>query len=175
MEFSGSKPKIDQSRHNNTILYRFESEIAPVINMRLKIEINSRGHFNVLRLKESDFNVQNSWFTGKSTLINYELEELFGTKRRALYQRKKSRDLFDLYWAYTHHKIDTEKLLHCYREYMQFVVDVLPSQNEFISNVEEKMNDPEFNNDIHMVLRPGIEYNNEEAFKLIRTELLEEL
>lgn len=34
---------------------------------------------------------------GTAFLKTYELEEMAGTKMRALYQRKKGRDLFDLY------------------------------------------------------------------------------
>lgn len=37
LSFLGDKPKREQSKHNNTLVYRFESEIAPVINMRLKM------------------------------------------------------------------------------------------------------------------------------------------
>jgi predicted nucleotidyltransferase component of viral defense system len=175
LAFFGAKPKIEQSKHNNSIIYRFESEIAPVVNMRLKVEINTREHFNVLGLKEMDFAVNNSWFTGSCQLVTFELEELFGTKLRALYQRKKSRDLFDLYWAYRHHKMDSGKVFHCYREYMQFVVDKSPSSNEFILNMEDKMKDKEFTDDIHFILRPGIEYDNEKAYEFIKTELLEKI
>ncbi len=63
--------------------------------MRLKIEINTREHFNVLRLKKIACKVENSWFSGECMLTGYELEELLGTKLRALYQRRKGRDLFD--------------------------------------------------------------------------------
>ena len=36
------------------------------------------------------------------TLINgYEIHEMPGTKMRALFQRRRGRDLFDLYWALT--------------------------------------------------------------------------
>lgn len=41
--FLGTKRKIESSIHNNTATYRFETEIPPVIQMRLKIEINCRG------------------------------------------------------------------------------------------------------------------------------------
>jgi predicted nucleotidyltransferase component of viral defense system len=99
MKFIGTRGKSERSLHNNSIIYRFNSEIPPVINMRLKIEINAREHFNVLGLKEIEFKVKNSWFTGECRLTTFELEELFGTKLRALYQRRKRRDLFDLYWA----------------------------------------------------------------------------
>ena len=67
--------------------------------MRLKIEINTREHFNVLGLKQIPYKVENSWFLGECMLTGYELEKLLGTKLRALYQRRKGRDLFDLYWA----------------------------------------------------------------------------
>lgn len=79
--------------------------------MKLKIEINTREHFNVLGLKEIPYKVENPWFSGEYNLTGYELEELLGTKLRALYQRRKRRDLFDLYWALTNHKIDTLKVI----------------------------------------------------------------
>lgn len=43
--FIGTKAKSEKSLHNNSLIYRFESEMPPVINMRLKIEINTREHF----------------------------------------------------------------------------------------------------------------------------------
>ena len=64
----------------------------------LKIEINTREHFTVLGLTEHQLNISNPWFTGAANLKTYQLDELLGTKLRALYQRRKSRDLFDL-WA----------------------------------------------------------------------------
>jgi predicted nucleotidyltransferase component of viral defense system len=175
LEFLGTKRKVDQSLHNNTIIYPFESEIAPVIKMKLKIEINTREHFNVLGLKEVDLQVQNGWFSGGCNIPSYELEELLGTKLRALYQRSKSRDLFDLYWAYQHHSVNTEKLLKCYRAYMDFDVEHPPTQKIFIANMEEKMKDKDFTGDINVILRPGVEYDNTNAYKFIKKEILEKL
>jgi predicted nucleotidyltransferase component of viral defense system len=40
--FLGSKRTVKQHTHNNTMIYRFDTEIPPVVNMRLKIEINTR-------------------------------------------------------------------------------------------------------------------------------------
>lgn len=97
LSFLGTKRTVKQHIHNNTVIYRFETETQPVINMRLKIEINTREHFNVLGLKEIPYKVENEWFSGECNLTGYELEELLGTKMRALYQRRKGRDLFDLY------------------------------------------------------------------------------
>jgi hypothetical protein len=40
--------------------------------------------------------VENPWFTGQAAVVSFEPEELFGTKLRALLQRRKGNDLFDL-------------------------------------------------------------------------------
>jgi len=37
------------------------------------------------------------------------------------------------------------------------------------------MKDKEFTGDIQMILRPGIEYNNEKAYEFVKTELLEKI
>ena len=85
------KPVIKQRANNNSIVYRFESEIPPVINLRLKIEINCREHFTVLGYKEIEHTIENTWAKGSCKLIAFEAEEMLGTKLRALYQRKKGR------------------------------------------------------------------------------------
>lgn len=58
------------------------------------------------------FEVESPWFTGAAEVLTYEPEELLGTKLRALYQRKKGRDLFDLSEALTHiTSLDLEKVV----------------------------------------------------------------
>ena len=99
------------------MLFRMESEIPPTIPIRLKIEINCFEHFNVLGLTKIPFHVENSWFTGEAQLTTYHFEELLGTKLRALYQRKKGRDLFDLYIALKQKDVDVDKAV--FRKRMQ--------------------------------------------------------
>ena len=156
-----------QKRYNNTMLFRVESEIAPVVQIRLKIEINCFEHFNVLGLTKVPFRMENSWFTGEAELTTYHFEELLGTKLRALYQRKKGRDLFDLYIALQRRDVDVDKVLQCYKKYMEFVVDKTPSYKQFVNNMEEKMQDPEFLEDTTMLLRPEIKFSPIEAYPLI--------
>ena len=95
----------------------------------------------MLGLKEIPYKVENGWFSGECNLTGYELEELLGTKLRALYQRRKGRDLFDLYWAMDHQNVDAEKLIHCYKTYMEYSVDKPPTQKQFLVNMEEKLSD----------------------------------
>ena len=75
----------------------------------------------------------NSWFTGEAELTTYHFEVLLGTKLRALYQRKKGRDLFDLYIALQRKEVDVDKVLQCYKKYMEFVVDRAPSYKQFVT------------------------------------------
>ena len=169
------KPVVKQKANNNTLVYRFESEIPPVINLRLKIEINCREHFTVLGYKEFEHHMDNTWAKGTYKLIAFDAEEMLGTKLRALYQRKKGRDLFDLYYALTNLDLDKDVLIKCYKEYMAFSVDKPPSQKQFLRNMEEKLKDPDFEGDMYALLRPGIEYNQAKAYELIKTELIEKI
>ena len=175
LSFLGTKRTVKQHIHNNTIIYRFDTSVQPIINMRLKIEINTREHFNVLGLKQIPYKVENGWFSGECLLTGYELEELLGTKLRALYQRRKGRDLFDLYWALKNQTVDTEKLIHCYKAYMKFSVDNPPTKKQFLANMEEKMTERDFLEDIHVLLRPAIDYKHNEAWDLVRKEIIEKI
>jgi predicted nucleotidyltransferase component of viral defense system len=164
-----------QKRYNNTMLFRFESEIPPVVQMRLKVEINCFEHFNVLGLTKIPFTVDNPWFTGSAELTTYKFEELLGTKLRALYQRKKGRDLFDLYYALTKREVDVQKVMLCYLKYMEFVVGKAPSYKQFVANIEEKMHDTEFLEDTEALLRPDTHFISEEAYPLIYDSLIDKM
>jgi len=175
LSFLGTKRTVKQHLHNNTVVYRFDSEMQPITNMRLKIEINTREHLNILGSKEIPYEVNNEWFSGKCSITGYEVEELLGTKLKALYQRKKGRDLFDMYWALKNLDIDTDKVIHCYKVHMENAVSKPPTQKQFLINMNDKMSDREFLEDIRLVLRQGMEYDNQEAWELVRSELVEKI
>jgi predicted nucleotidyltransferase component of viral defense system len=162
--------------HNFTLNYRFESEFPPVINLRLKVETNTREHFTVLGLEQFPFEVKSSWFDGSCNLTTYRLEELLGTKLRALYQRRKGRDLYDMYIALIQKPdLDKDALLQSYREYMQYSVEKPPTQREYILNMEAKMQDPEFLGDTTALLRPDVPYDPQTAYELVKTTLIEHI
>jgi predicted nucleotidyltransferase component of viral defense system len=173
--FLGTKRNITTSIHNNTVEYRFETEIQPIIRMRLKIEINCREHFTVLGLQQLPFKVQNGWFSGECMINTYYIEELLGTKLRALYQRRKGRDLFDLDLALTKLDIDIAKLIQCYKEYINFSYGASPTSKMFVINMEEKMKDDEFRNDIFTILRPEVDYDNDLAYKKISESIINKI
>lgn len=92
-----------------------------------------------------------------------------------MYQRKKGRDLFDVYHALTNLDLNTNTVIECYREYMAFSVDRPPTPKQFIRNMDLKMSNPDFQGDIYALLRPEVKYNQREAYDLIRTELIERI
>lgn len=170
------EPQRRQKANNNTLVYRFESEFPPVQTLRLKVETNCREHFTVLGLERFPFTVESSWFSGTCELTTYKLEELLGTKLRALYQRRKGRDLYDLFIALSQKPaLDKDALLQTYREYMAFSVEEPPSQREFIGNMEAKMKDTEFLGDTMALLRPTTAFNPQDAYDLVKAELIERI
>jgi predicted nucleotidyltransferase component of viral defense system len=175
LDFLGTKRNIKQNINMNTATYRFESEIPPVVNMRLKIEINTREHFTVMGYTELEHSLENGWFSGRCTMNSFSIEELLATKLRALYQRRKGRDLFDLFHAMTKLDVDIQSLINTYREYMKFSRGQSPTQKQFLLNMDEKIEDPDFGGDIYALLRPGIEYDQRAAFELVKKTLIEKI
>jgi predicted nucleotidyltransferase component of viral defense system len=169
------EPKVRQKRNNNTLIFRMESEIPPVVPIHLKVEINCKEHFNVLPMQEIPFSVTNKWYSGECNVLTYQLEELIGTKLRALYQRSKGRDLYDLYKALTIREINIDKVLNCYNAYMDFVVDHTPTYKEFIINLENKMQDDEFLGDTRQLLRSDEDFSPQEGYKVVRALLIDRL
>lgn len=159
--------------HGAKALYRFTSEYEE-LKMRLKIEINCKEHFNVLSWVDFPFSVKSDWFSGNAQIRTYNINELLGTKLRALYQRSKGRDLFDLNYARLNVELDYEKIIVCFKEYITFATGKrAPSKKEFLLNIEEKEKNPLFKGDMEALLRSGIEYSQEEAFDWLKNELLE--
>ena len=169
------EPKVKQKRNNNTLVFRMESEIPPVVPIHLKVEINCKEHFNVLPMQEIPFSVSNKWYQGECNVLTYQLDELVGTKLRALYQRRKGRDLYDLYKVLTTKELNIDNVLKCYHQYMDFVVDHIPTYKEFIINMEDKMQDEEFLGDTQQLLRPDENFNPHDGYEVVRSVLIDRL
>jgi predicted nucleotidyltransferase component of viral defense system len=174
LSFLGS-PKVKQTVHNNTLRFTFDSEIPPINRMKLKIEVNTREHFAVMGYVYKSFNIENDWFTGAALLKTYSLEEMAGTKMRALYQRKKGRDLFDLYRILRSTESKINRILDSYTIYMNHVTNNLPTRKEYILNLSKKVHDPDFIGDLEALLPPGTDFNISEAYDLVIKELIEKL
>jgi len=168
------QPRWKQGKGRFTLYYRFETSFAPVTTMRLKIEINTREHFSVLNTTEQSFTVDNPWFKGTVQLPVYHLDELLGTKMRALYQRKKGRDLYDLWLALQSGKADSNRVVKCFQGYMDHD-GASVSRAEFEKNLTAKLNSDTFLEDIKLLIPPGIVYDPLIAGKIVLDNLIAQL
>ncbi len=85
--------------------------------MRIKIEMNTFERSPVRPLVQVHHALDTSWFAGSAEVTTFALAELVGTKLRALFQRSKGRDLFDLWLAITSLDADTAELVECFVPY----------------------------------------------------------
>ena len=75
----------------------------------------------MLGLQENTYLVSSPWFEGEAPLTTFALEELIGTKLKALYQRKKGRDLFDVdYFLKFHSELDLKQVIECFSLYAKY-------------------------------------------------------
>ena len=166
------RPTIKQKQHNNTLVYRFNSEGG--IPLRLKIEVNCREHHSIYGVQDVNYVMNSDWYAGEVLIPTYELTELLGTKMRALYQRRKGRDLFDLWYAITQSNADTKKIIEAWRFYMEHENNTV-SQKEFLDNLEKKIADQDFLSDMQGLLRPSLSYDIVKAYEFVKNELLEKI
>jgi len=157
-----------------TLTYRFETESLPARPLRLKIEINTREHFAMLDCERRPFGVGSAWFRGQAEVTVYQVDELFATKLRALYQRKKGRDLFDLWLALDRGLLDPEVVVACFLRYMEREGRRV-SRAEFEANLATKSEDAAFHADIVPLLAGDLRYDVGAAFERVGRDLVARL
>lgn len=168
------KPTRDQGLINVTLLYRFDSEIPPIRRLRLKVEINTREHFAVFGYATRSMRVASPWFNGNADLRTYEPDELLATKLRALYQRTRGRDLFDLWDVYSRGGIDPARVVAAFRTYVERQ-GLNITQTEFDKAFALKADDRRFLEEVRPMLSPGVPYDAAAAVALIKREFIQRL
>ena len=160
-----------QSQGRITFGYRFLSEDAPAIRLRLKVEINTREHFAVLHFTERPFSVESRWYSGLANIKTFELDELLATKMRALYQRRKGRDLFDLAMGLMDARSNPGRIGAAFRECMDREGGPV-TRAMFERNLAGKIGDAQFNSDMSALLRPGFEWRPTETARTVSEQLI---
>ena len=156
------------------LVYRFQSEDTPPLKMRLKIEINTREHFSELGRIGMPCAVDSAWFRGEADVPTFALDELLGTKLRALYQRKKGRDLFDLWHALDTNQATPSVLITFFQRYMSESGQAV-SRAQFEKNLAGKRNLHDFREDIEPLIRPGIIWDFDAAMDTVIERIITEL
>jgi len=172
-EFLGP-PRRNRAEGTVTLIYRMETEGSPAISMRMKVEINTREHFAVDGFRKVPFSVDSRWFQGSCEVTTYTLDELLGTKTRALYQRRKGRDLIDLWLGLTEGKASAERVVEIFRRYMDFEGNVVDGIT-YEKNLRDKMKHPGFASDIEPLLPDGAGYDLQQAFDCVHREIVSRL
>ncbi len=161
-------PKRKQSEGRVTLIWRVESEEG--LPLRLKVEINSREHFTVLGYQQFEFRMASRWYTGSALISSYRIDELLGTKLRALYQRKKGRDLFDLWQTAKTLAVNPETVVSCFLQNMEYEEHQI-SRAEFEMNLFEKLDDSRFLDDISPLLTTGSSWDPRAAARYVLDSL----
>ncbi len=91
------------------VLWRTTAQTG--IPLRLKIEVNTHERSPALPHLNHPYAVRSAWWSGQSDVRTFQRVELVATKIRALYQRSKGRDLFDLWLALDQLALDPNGIL----------------------------------------------------------------
>jgi predicted nucleotidyltransferase component of viral defense system len=164
-------PQRSQSEGRVTLNYRFPSENTPPLRLRLKVEINTREHFTVFGYKKISFAVDSRWFRASAGIVTYQIEELLGTKLRALYQRRKGRDLFDLAVALETVELKPERIVKAFGEYMDHEGHRV-SRAQFERNLAGKFRNAQFNADIGPLLAASYKYDRDKAAEIVLNKVI---
>ena len=165
------EPRRQRKAGRVNLVYRFRSEDRPPIKMRLKIEINTCEHFSELGRTSTQFAVDSTWFKGDVKVPTFALDELLGTKLRALYQRKKGRDLFDLWYALASGRANPASIISCFQRYMSEAGHAA-TRAQFEANLAGKRHEHAFREDIAPLLRPGIDWDFDTAMDIALRSLI---
>ena len=90
------RARFDRSPVAPKFRFRVDAEDGSGVPIRLKIEINTREIQAFDGPASLQFKVDNPWFSGEAAISTFSREEMLATRLRALLQRDRGRDLYDL-------------------------------------------------------------------------------
>jgi predicted nucleotidyltransferase component of viral defense system len=151
----------EQAGHSMHLVFKFTPEADPQSALKLKVEINTREHAHLFGIKSYPFAVDSDWYRGKTEIASFEPEELFGTKLRALLQRRKNRDLFDLHHGLDQLAMNPDKLIACFDHYLTLEGKPITraiAEQRMLEKLTRSLIE-----DIAPLLPVGIRFNDEDA------------
>lgn len=167
------KPKRTQAGHSMHLIFKFIPEVDAGEVLNLKVEINTREHTNLYGLMQTPFAVQSDWHQGTAEITTFAPEELFGTKLRALLQRRKNRDLFDLHHGLEQLGLDPKRVVACFDHYLAEEGNTITR-----AHAEQRMLEKltrSLIEDIAPLLPAGVRFNDDDAvlaFERVWRELI---
>jgi predicted nucleotidyltransferase component of viral defense system len=115
------RANFDQSPVAPKFRFRVEAEDGSGVPIRLKVEINTREIEAFDPPQTLALRVDNPWFSGEAEIPTFSREEMLATKLRALLQRDKGRDLYDLSHALeAFDGLNVERVAALFGQYLGF-------------------------------------------------------
>ena len=150
-----------QVAHSMHLVFSFAAESGAEAKSKLKVEINTREHRSLFGLKKYPFEIDSRWYKSRTEIASYEAEELFGTKLRALLQRQKNRDLFDLNEGLNQLSLEPGRLIACFEHYLSLEgkpITRAAAEQRMLKKLNRSLTE-----DIAPLLPVGVTFNEDEA------------
>ena len=154
-----------QAGHSMHLVFKFAPEFDPQSALKLKVEINTREHATLNGTMQYPFTVESDWYQGNAQITSFQPDELFGTKLRALLQRNKGRDLFDLHHGLEQLALDTNSLIACFEHYLALEghpISRAMAEQRMLQKLTRSLTE-----DIAPLLPAGIEFTDVHAINAI--------
>ena len=137
--------------------------------MSVKVEVNTYERSPARELVRVAYAVDSPWYRGSADVQTFAVAELVATKIRALFQRSKGRDLFDLWLALTDLNVPAADIIECFAPYRpDRYTAVLAEQN-----LRAKLADQSFRRDLdQLVGERHFEYDIDAAAETVIVQLI---
>lgn len=174
------RAQFDQSPVAPKFRFRVDAEEGSGVPIRLKIEINTREIEAFDVPAALPLRVANPWFSGEASIPTYSREEMLATKLRALLQRDKGRDLYDLAHALdVFEGLDADRIVEIFGRYLDLSGQAI-SRAQAQQRMFAKLANPRFLLDMRPLLRADqvealTEESTAESFRRVFTTLVDRL
>ena len=146
---------------------------ALAAHAHLKIEVNLNEQENLYPLTHVDMDVPGPGRTvEKCPVVSYDIDEMLGTKLRALLQREHGRDLYDLWRAWAASQapgatvvVDPRRVGTAFRFYMAQEKTSF-SAKDAQAELQRRMQSRKFLEDMNGFLPPGVQYDPHGAYRV---------
>ena len=113
------RARFDQSPVAPKFRFRVDAEDGSGVPIRLKVEINTREIQAFDDPTSLPLKIDNPWFSGEAAISTFSREEMLATKLRALLQRDRGRDLYDLAHALeVFENLDIARMVEMFGRYL---------------------------------------------------------
>lgn len=159
-------------------IFKVPSVSAPGRDLTIEVEVNVSERVPKYELQRLAFEVGFRGQFFRSTIVSHSINEMLGTKLRAMFQRRKGRDLFDLYWALTSRSalpVSIDEVVEAFRYYMREEGTEVP-RAEFVAHLRSCVGDRAgYCTDMYPLLRSGLTYDPQVAGLFVERRVLSRL